>query len=192
MVRSARRAGGKEVRMASPTLHLRRFVPWALALAALALASPVSAAENPRTPAGWTLTPAGIQSTVPIGPGLAGPWGVEISPQGDSALVTSSGTAARFESVERFELGSLDRTGLVAYDGNSGESVFYGVAWSSDGKHAWASGGGQGVIHAYDVTPTGLVAKPDIDAGFYPAGLAFGRTPLGDRLYVADNLGGLP
>ncbi len=144
------------------------------------------------TPAGWQLTPAGQETTVLIGPGLAGPWGEAIAPDGKSVLVTSSGTAARFESVERFDLGSLSRTGLVPYDGGAGQSVFYGIAYSPDGKRAWASGGGQGVVHVFDVTPAGLTETGQIAAGFFPSGLAYGKTPLGDRIYVADDLGGPP
>jgi DNA-binding beta-propeller fold protein YncE len=105
------------------------------------------------TPAGWQLTSAGQETTVLVGPELAGPWGEAIAPDGKSVLVTSSGTAAQFESVERFDLGSLSRIGLVSYDGGAGESVFYGIAYSPDGKRAWASGGGQGVVHVFDVTP---------------------------------------
>jgi YVTN family beta-propeller protein len=161
-------------------------------LAALVLADAGSSAVTPMTPAGWRLTPAGDQTTVMLGPGLAGPWGVAMAPDGRSVLVTSSGTAAQFESVERFDIASLDRNGLVAYDGTQGESVFYGIAYSPDGKHAWASGGGQGVVHAYDVTPTGLVETAAIPAGFFPSGLAYGNTPLGPRLYVADDLGAPP
>jgi YVTN family beta-propeller protein len=160
--------------------------------AALLGAQTVSARTTPLTPAGWKLTPAGSQATVTIGPGLAGPWGEAMSPDGKSVLVTSSGSAAEFESVERFSVGSLNRTGLVAYDGALGESVFYGVAYSPDGHHAWASGGGQNVVHAYDVTPSGVSETATIPAGQFPSGLAYAKTPLGPRLYVADNLGGAP
>src|SRR5262245_43387030 len=159
-----------------------------IAGATLALVPPAAAI----TPTGWTLTPAGTQATVTTGPGLAGPWGAAISPDGSSALVTSSGTAARFESVERFNIASLARTGLVAYDGNQGKSVFYGIAYSPDGRRAWASGGGQGVVHVLDVTSQGLSETGQIQAGFFPSGLAYSRTPRGDRIYVADNLGGPP
>ncbi len=161
-------------------------------VAAFAGAQAVHAKTTATTPAGWKLTPAGKQATVTIGPGLAGPWGEAISPDGKSVLVTSSGQAAQFESVERFSVGSLDRTGLVAYDGSLGESVFYGIAYSPDGRHAWASGGGQNVVHAYDVTPSGLTETATIPAGQFPSGLAYGKTPLGPRLYVASNLGGAP
>src|SRR5262249_61199410 len=53
-------------------------------------------------------------------------------------------------------------------------------------------GGGQNVVHVLDVTPGGLVESSQIPAGEFPAGIALGATPLGDRLYVANNLGGDP
>jgi YVTN family beta-propeller protein len=71
--------------------------------------------------------------------------------------------------------------------------VFYGVVYSPDGKRAWAAGGGQKVVHSYDVAGDGgLTPRGDIPAGFFTAGLAYGHTPLGDRVYVANNLGGDP
>jgi len=175
-------------------MRLRMLQPASLylvVLAALALAAPATAA-TPTTPAGWLLTPAGQQATVLMGPGLSGPWGEALSPDGNDVLVTSSGAAARYESVERFDLASLARTALVPYDGNNGESVFYGIVYSPDGKRAWASGGGQNVVHAFDVTPGGLTETAAIPAGEFPSGLAYGKTPLGDRIYVANNLGGPP
>ena len=144
-------------------------------------------------PSGWDLTPAGRVITVPKdGPGLSGPWGVALSPDGAHALVTSSGEAVQNETTEVFDIASGKRTSLEIYNGRKTKaSVFYGVTYSPDGKHAWASGGGQGVVHAYDVAPNGaLTATRDIKAGFFPAGIAYGHTPLGDRLYVANNLGG--
>src|SRR5262249_46445883 len=59
-------------------------------------------------------------------------------------------------------------------------------------KKVWASGGGENVVHVLDVTPGGLVETRRIPAGSFPAGIALGNTPLGDRLYVANNLGGAP
>ena len=47
-------------------------------------------------------------------------------------------------------------------------------------------------MHAYAVTAHGLRETGRIQAGFFPAGLAYARTPKGPRLYVADNLGGPP
>jgi hypothetical protein len=150
-------------------------------------------AAAPVTPSGWKITPAGHSITVDDGPGLAGPWGVTIAPDGVHALVTSSGQAAQIESTEVFDIAALRRSDIEPYDGGQGQSVFYGVAYSPDGKHAWASGGGQKVLHAYDVGPDGsLTANADIPAGFFTAGIAYGKTRLGDRIYVANNLGGDP
>jgi hypothetical protein len=52
--------------------------------------------------------------------------------------------------------------------------VFYGVVYSPDGTRAWASGGGQNVVHAYKVTATGLEETGQIATPFFPAGLAYG------------------
>jgi YVTN family beta-propeller protein len=168
----------------------------ALAAAVLftAFDGPASAGPKPAappvTPAGWRITPAGHSITVEDGPGLAGPWGVVVSPDGSHALVTSSGQAADIESAEVFDIAGLTRTDIEHYDGAEGESAFYGVVYSPDGRHAWVSGGGQKVVHAYDVAADGsLTSTGDIPAGFFAAGIAYGRTPRGDRLYVANNLG---
>ena len=170
-------------------------------------AAPVSAAQVPTQPAneqgapptvvaqtaaGWDITPAGLVVTAAPGhPGLSGPWGVALSPDGKHALVTSSGEAVKLETTEVFDATTGQRTSVETYSGDRGESVFYGVAYSTDGTRAWASGGGQGVVHSYRVTPDGvLVPAQDIKAGFFPAGLAYAETPRGPRLYVANNLGG--
>ena len=133
------------------------------------LASAASAAAQPPpvvpvTPTGWSVTPAGSVATIKVGPGLAGPWGVAMAPDGSRFLVTSSGSSNRFETVEQFVVGSLDRSSLVPYDGATGASVFYGIAYSPDGTRAWASGGGQNVVHVYDVGPRPARDRPDPDA----------------------------
>src|SRR5262245_45552000 len=87
--------------------RFRILLLWFLAAAALGVTLAQGAAAAPMTPAGWRLMPAGTETTVQLGPGLAGPWGVAMAPDGGSLLVTSSGTAAQFESVERFDLASL-------------------------------------------------------------------------------------
>jgi YVTN family beta-propeller protein len=163
-------------------------------IAAIGLAGSASAAPaTPITPSGWAITPAGHLLTVRHGPGLPGPWGVALSPDGVHALVTSSGNASTAETLEMFDVNRRVRTDVHVMNGRKGQSVFYGVAFSPDGRRAWASGGGQNVLHAYSVTPDGrLVSAHTLPAGFFPAGIAFGRTPRGDRLYVADNLGGAP
>ncbi|HVG88693.1 MAG TPA: hypothetical protein VM823_06950, partial [Gaiellales bacterium] len=64
------------------------------------------------TPAGWGITPAGrlILNPTPDGAGLPGPWAVKISPDGRWALVTSSGSATKRETVEMYDIGSGART----------------------------------------------------------------------------------
>src|SRR4051794_21881961 len=169
-----------------------RIAALALLLAAATTAGQASAAP-PITPSGWSLTPAGRLITVTDGPGLGGPWAVAVSPDGGHALVTSSGQAVQDETVETFDLATATRSGVEVYNGRRGRSVFYGVAYSPDGTKAWASGGGQGVVHAFAVQADGsLKATHTIPAGNFPAGIAYGHTPRGDRLYVADNLGGAP
>jgi YVTN family beta-propeller protein len=166
----------------------------ALALT-LACAAPAGASA-PVTPAGWRVDPAGSEIGVSqLTPGLQGPLGAALAPDGARLLTTSSG-AARIDSVDLFDLSTHQRTGFVPYDATKppGEAVFYGVAWSPDGRRAWASGGGQQVVHAYAVdggavVETGQIALDQSAGAFFPAGLAYGHTPLGDRLYVAGNLG---
>ena len=70
-----------------------------------------------------------------------------------------------------------------------GEAVFYGVTFSPGGKRAWASGGGQNVVHVYAVGK-GLREVGTIPVPNFPAGMAYGKTPRGDRIYVANNLAG--
>jgi YVTN family beta-propeller protein len=142
----------------------------------------------PLTPAGWRVTPAGEEIGIPRGAaGFQGPLGSALAPDGMHLLASSSG-AARLESVDLFDLSSGQRQSARFYDALDGEAVFYGVVFSPDGRRAWASGGGQNVVHAYDVTSSGLKDAGDIATPYFPAGLAYGPTPRGDRIYVANNL----
>ncbi|MEA2148346.1 MAG: hypothetical protein QOD69_176 [Solirubrobacteraceae bacterium] len=157
-----------------------------------------AAAAAPVTPAGWRVDPAGSEIGISrLAAGLQGPLGATLSPDGGRLLTTSSG-AAKIDSVDLFDLAAHRRTATVPYDATKppGEAAFYGVVWSPDGTRAWASGGGQQVVHAYAVdggalTETGQIALDQSAGAFFPAGLAYGHTAHGDRLYVAGNLGGL-
>jgi YVTN family beta-propeller protein len=145
------------------------------------------------TPAGWRVAPVGVEISIPREtPGLQGPLGVALAPDGVGVLTASSG-AARYESADLFDLDAQTRTSTVPYDARRGrgQSVFYGVAFSPDGRRAWVSGGGQQVVHAYDVQGGTLTETRQIPAPWFPAGLAYGHTPRGDRLYVANNLSGV-
>src|SRR5262245_65808364 len=105
-----------------------------MALAALAIA-PQALAGGGLTPGGWRLTPAGQEITVPIvTEGLAGPWGEVIAPDGKSVLVTSSGTAARFEAVEQFDLQAMARPSNGANDPGARSAVCHGTATPGAGQ----------------------------------------------------------
>lgn len=140
------------------------------------------------TPTGWQVRPAGDAFGVAkTAPGFQGPLGSALSPDGRRLLTVSSG-AARIDSTDLWDLRNQTRQGYVRYDADLGQAAFYGVVFSPDGTHAWAAGGGQGVVHAYRVTSGGLTETGTIATPHFPAGLAYGHTPKGDRIYVANNL----
>ena len=179
------------VRPTASNVVIRR-VAVLLLLALAVLPASADAARKARvTPAGWAVRPAGAEISVArTTQGFQGPLGSALSPGGQKILSVSS-AATRINSADLFDLRKRQRTGTVAYDSRRGigEAVFYGVAFSPGGKRAWASGGGQGVVHVYDVGRT-LTETGQIPTPFFPAGLAYGKTPKGDRIYVANNLGG--
>lgn len=149
-----------------------------------------AAAATPLTPAGWRVDPAGSEIGVSqMVAGMQGPLGAALSPDGRRLLAASSGSA-RIESADLFDLDRRQRTSYVGYDALKGESVFYGVAWARDGRTAYVSGGGQNVVHVLQARDGQLTETGSIAAPSFPAGLAYGRTPKGDRLYVANNLSG--
>ena len=179
------------VRPTASNVVIRRVAVFLL-LALAALPASADAARKGRvTPAGWAVRPAGAEISVArTTQGFQGPLGSALSPGGQKILSVSS-AATRINSADLFDLRKRQRTGTVAYDSRRGigEAVFYGVTFSPGGKRAWASGGGQGVVHVYDVGRT-LTEVGQIPTPFFPAGLAYGKTPKGDRIYVANNLGG--
>ena len=173
---------------------ISRFAVILLIALAIAPASADAARKKGRvTPAGWAVRPAGAEISIQrSSQGFQGPLGSALSPSGQKVLSVSS-AATRINSTDLFDLRTRRRTGTVPYDSRrgTGEAVFYGVTFSPGGKRAWASGGGQNVVHVYDVGKT-LRPAGDIPVPNFPAGLAYGKTPKGDRIYVANNLGGVP
>jgi YVTN family beta-propeller protein len=164
----------------------------AAAAAALAIvaAMPAAAGAVVRTPAGWVVNPVGAQLLVsPAMGGFQGPLGSALSPDGRLALAASSG-ASRFQSADLFDLSGGGHVDSIPYDGKLGESVFFGVVFSPDGTRAWMSGGGENVVHAYSVSGDTLTPTGEIPAPWWPSGLAYGHTPIGDRIYVANNQAG--
>jgi YVTN family beta-propeller protein len=163
-----------------------------LAAGLLVVPAAAQARKDRVTPAGWAVRPAGAEISVArSSQGFQGPLGSALSPSGQKLLTVSS-AATRINSTDLFDLRKRVRTGSVAYDARKGigEAVFYGVVFSPGGKRAWASGGGQNVVHVYSVgkrlRETGQIPVP-----YFPAGLAYGHTPKGDRIYVANNLSGV-
>src|SRR5215207_8727728 len=147
--------------------------------------------RGPATAAGWTVTPAGRQFGVSSeAVGFQGPLASALTPGATKLLSVSSG-ASRSNTADLFDVRRRRRSSFVRYDARRGrgEAVFYGVAMSPDGRRAWASGGGQDVVHAYAIGST-LREIATIPVPSFPAGMAYGRTPRGDRLYVANNLNG--
>jgi YVTN family beta-propeller protein len=130
-----------------------------------------------------TVTPAGSQSALgdlPLNAVLA--------PDGDHLLVTNGGAGIQSLQVVATSSGKVIQT--IQYF--VPDSVFVGLAYSPDGKQAYASGGGFDVVHTYAVggdgtlTKTGDIAIGTLAANPFPTGL--GLSPDGKLLYVADNL----
>src|SRR4051794_16380829 len=181
-------SGVCELPMSRSTLRPLPALALILAFAAAAPA-PAGAKTTRVTPAGWSVRPAGAEISISRATqGFQGPLGSALSPSGQQVLSVSS-AAARINSADLFDLRRRRRTGTVPYDSRRGESVFYGVTFSPRGKYAWASGGGQNVVHVYAVGKK-LREVGQIPTPFFPAGLAYGKTPRGPRIYVANNLSG--
>ena len=136
----------------------------ALVLAAALVPASAGAARKGRvTPAGWAVRPVGAEMSIgQRTQGFQGPLGSALSPSGQKLLSVSS-AATRINSTDLFDLRRRRRTGTVAYDARRGigEAVFYGVVFSPGGKRAWASGGGQNVVHVYSVGKTLTRDRPD-------------------------------
>jgi YVTN family beta-propeller protein len=140
------------------------------------------------SPQGWTVHPTGQQ--VQLGDR---PLGLAASPDGRTLLVSNDGQSVQSLMVIDRQTGTVRQT--LRYP--APEALFVGVAFSPDGKRAFASAGGNNKIRVYNVadqqlsetapislpTPASADGKP---TNPYPAGLAV--TPDGARLLVANNL----
>src|SRR3954471_3623277 len=169
----------------------RRALAIATTAAAMLAGAPVAAADQSRpvTPAGFQVAPVGREFGVSkLATGFQGPMGAALSPDGTRLLAASSG-ASRYQSADLFDISAGLRTDALYYqaDRAPGESVFYGVAWAPDGSRAWVSGGGQRVVHALALIDGRLQEVGTIPTAGFAAGLAFGVTPNGPRLYVVNN-----
>ena len=92
-----------------------------------------------------TVTPAGQQS--PLGDY---PINAILSPDGMRLVVSNSGAGIQSLQVVDTNTGQVIQS--IPY--LLPDSVFFGLAYSSDGSHVYASGGGNNVIHTYSVAVT--------------------------------------
>ncbi|HLZ26699.1 MAG TPA: bifunctional YncE family protein/alkaline phosphatase family protein [Chloroflexota bacterium] len=150
-------------------------------------AGAAGAQTPPITSQGWTLTPAGRQ--VALGDR---PLSLALSPDGRTLLVGNDGQSTQSLMVVDRQSGTVVQT--IPYA--APEALFLGVAFSPDGKHAFASAGGNNKIRTYDVGDQQLVETeslplPTTNADGkkinpYPAGLAVAAD--GSTLFIANNL----
>src|ERR1035437_6081859 len=127
-----------------------------LAGGGVAVAASQATAPGPRpdgtaaTSYGWMVTPAGRQ--VPLGDK---PFGSTMSPDGKTVLVSNDGQYRQTLSVIDAASGKVRQT--LSYD--SPEALFVGLAFTPDGRHAYASAGGNNKTRTYDVTPEGNLVE---------------------------------
>ncbi|HEX6539800.1 MAG TPA: alkaline phosphatase family protein [Candidatus Dormibacteraeota bacterium] len=146
------------------------------------------------TPVGYRVTPAGSQTTLQDLP-LA----LKLSPDGSMLLASDDGQGLAAgtpydQGVQVIDPATSKVTQTIQY--TSPQAVFYGLAFSPDGTHAYASGGGSEIVHTYTVsshqltesTPLALPTKNPSGQSInsFPAGLQV--TPDGSKLVVADHL----
>ena len=164
--------------------------------AALAAAPGATAGPRPdgtaTIPMGYRVTPAGNQ--VQLGDL---PLTSALSPDGRTLVVVNAGQGTQSVQVVDTRTGQVAQT--IPYVSTDAEvqSVYGGAVFSPDGRRLFVSGGGQNVVHVYDValgrlTETAPLAPPALTApdgstvNPFPAGLAI--TPDGARLVVTDQL----
>lgn len=149
------------------------------------------------TPQGWRVTPAGSQTDLGLWP-----MDVAMSPAGNLLLVANAGYA--HHSLMAIDPASGDVLQVISaagakshgwWDWASGHPTGYyvGLAFSPDGRHAWASDGPGGALHAFRITGQSLTETQHIKLADnrgnqhpWPAGIAVSGD--GNKLYVAGNL----
>lgn len=138
-----------------------------------------------------TITPAGRQSVLGDLPLNA-----ILTPDGHHLLVANSGAGPQSLQLVDTATGAVAQE-ITYLSATTPDSVFVGLAYSPDGKRAYASGGGSNVIHTFSVgSDARLTASGDFSAGPvtstplgdapWPIGLSV--SPDGGTLYVANNL----
>ncbi len=145
------------------------------------------------TPVGYAVTPAGSQTDL----GNL-PLNMRLSPDGRMLLVSNNGQGA--QSLQVIDPRTSRVTQTLPYPAPA--ALFVGLAFSPDGRTAYASGGGSELIHRYAVAggqlteqaplkvpvlaPTPVPGTTTPPARTFPAGLD--ATADGRRLVVANHL----
>jgi YVTN family beta-propeller protein len=158
----------------------------AVALVLIASTAGGAGAQAGRSSQGWLLTPAGRQ--VSLGDR---PLSIALSHDGQTLLVGNNGQSMQSLMVIDSTTGSVRQT--IPYP--APEALFLGLLFSPDGRHAYASAGGNNKIRTYDWSDQQLVERAPIllptdrdgkKINLYPAGIAIGAD--GNTLFVANNL----
>ena len=143
------------------------------------------------TPVGFKVTPAGKQTTLGDLPLTTA-----LSPDGETLLVSNNGQGT--QSLQVVDTATSKVVQTIEY--TSPKALFVGLAFSPDGSKVYAGGGGQQVVHAYDVQGTGddtrltettPYALPKTNpagqtVNMFPAGLE--TTDDASKVVVADHL----
>jgi YVTN family beta-propeller protein len=135
------------------------------------------------TPHGWTVTPTGDQVTLGDFP-----MGGVLSPDHRYLIVSNDGQGE--QSLQVVDVDSQQVVQTIPY--KSPESLYFGVAFSPDGKTVYASAGGNNKIRVYGFENGKLTEQAPIlltnasKTNFYPAGVSVSKD--GKSLFVANNL----
>lgn len=147
-------------------------------------AGPSADGETGITPNNWQLTPAGEKLRV----GLV-PLGMVMSPDARNLLISNNGYGQ--QSLMLIDRENLAVQQTIPYA--SPEALFVGVVYSKNGKRIYASGGHSNLVREYEVTPSGIVEKGQIQVdpprkGGFITGMALSVDE--SRLFVANHQGG--
>jgi YVTN family beta-propeller protein len=149
-------------------------------------ASDAVLAQSSTSSQGWILTPAGRQTALGDRP-----LSIAASPDGRTLLVGNDGQSTESLMVIDRESATVRQT--ISYP--APEALFVGLVFSPDGKHVYASAGGNNKIRTYTVDVQYLVEGESVmlpterdgkRINPYPAGLAIAAD--GNTLFVANNL----
>jgi YVTN family beta-propeller protein len=134
------------------------------------------------TPHGWTLTPAGKQLSLGDFP-----MGGALSPDKRFLVVSNDGQGT--QSLQVVDVQKQQVVQTISYQ--SSEGLYYGTAFSPDGKKLYASAGGNNKIRVFDFNNGNLIEQSPIlmkdqnKTNFTPMGISI--SPDGKFLYTANN-----